>query len=59
MKYCSQNELAQEMGKSPTQVSRWFTTNDERRVVPELKTAELIEEAMGRLVARRKRREEG
>lgn len=54
----SQNELAGELKppRSPTQVSRWFTKNPARRVVPEMKTVLEIEQAMKRLEARRARR---
>jgi transcriptional regulator with XRE-family HTH domain len=48
----SQNALAKEMGVSPTYVSRWFTRNVKRRVIPELATVQRIEEAMGRLSGR-------
>jgi predicted transcriptional regulator len=51
----SQNAIARELGKDPSQVSRWFTTNPDRRVEPELKTVAMIEEAMLKLVARRTR----
>ena len=51
----SQAGLAREMGVSPTQASRWFTTNPDRRVSPELATIEKIEEAMIRLLARKRR----
>ncbi len=49
----SQNALAQEMGKGPSQICRWFTKNPDRRVVPELQTVVDIEQAMQKLVARR------
>lgn len=49
----SQNALAREMGKNPTQVSRWFTDNEERRVVPEVDTMVKIEEALEKLRKRR------
>lgn len=51
----SQNALAREMGKNPTQVSRWFTDNEARRVVPELDTIQLIEAALERLRKRKAR----
>jgi transcriptional regulator with XRE-family HTH domain len=51
----SQNQLADEMGKSPTQVSRWFTKTEARRVQPELQTVQEIEAAIKRIVARRER----
>jgi hypothetical protein len=52
----SQNALARELGKDPSQVSRWFTPNPDRRVVPGLETVVEIEEAMTKLVARALRR---
>jgi len=52
----SQNALAREMGASPSQVSRWFTSNPDRKVSPELGTIERIEEAMIKLSARNRRR---
>lgn len=52
----SQNALAREMEINPSQASRWFTTNPDRQVTPELKTVELIEEAMAKLIRRRQRR---
>lgn len=51
----SQNALAREMGKDPSQVSRWFTPNVKRKVAPELATVEEIEEAMIKLIRRRNR----
>lgn len=45
----SQNALAREMGKNPSQVSRWFTPNLARRVMPEMETVIKIEEAVERL----------
>jgi transcriptional regulator with XRE-family HTH domain len=51
----SQNALAREMQKNPTQVSRWFTDNPERRVVPELDTITAIEAAVERLRKRKAR----
>jgi hypothetical protein len=51
----SQNALAREMGANPSQVSRWFTTNPDRKVLPELTTVDRIEEAMVRLIARKRR----
>jgi predicted transcriptional regulator len=51
----SQNALAREMGASPSQVSRWFTPNPERKVSPEWATMKRIEEAMARLDARKRR----
>lgn len=52
----SQNALAREMGINPSQASRWFTTNPDRQVSPELATVERIETAMAVLVRRRQRR---
>lgn len=49
----SQNALARELQKNPTQVSRWFTDNPDRRVVPEVDTMVKIEEAVERLRKRR------
>ena len=51
----SQNELARELDMDPSQVSRWFTTNPERKVSPNLATATKIEEALNRLLKGRKR----
>lgn len=48
----SQNALAREMGRNPSQVSRWFTPNEERRVTPDLDTVVEIEQALHRLIAR-------
>lgn len=45
----SQAALAREMGASATQVTRWFTKNEKRRVMPELETVRRIEQAMARL----------
>jgi Helix-turn-helix. len=53
----SQNELAAAMGKSPTQVSRWFTKNPKRRVNPSLDMVRDIEATMKRLLHNRERRE--
>lgn len=49
----SQNELARELDMDPSQVSRWFTKNEKRKVVPQMETAEKIENAMRRLEGRR------
>lgn len=49
----SQNALAKELGKSPTQVSRWFTKNPDRRVKPELDTIQEIEKAFEKLRKRK------
>ena len=54
----SQNELAAALGKSPTQVSRWFTKNPKRRVNPSLEMVRDIETTFKRLVENRKRREQ-
>ena len=51
----SQNQLAAELHRSPTQVSRWFTPNEKRRVTPELETVREIEEAVKRILKRRVR----
>ena len=51
----SQNQLAAELHRSPTQVSRWFTPNESRRVTPELATVREIEEAIKRILKRRAR----
>jgi hypothetical protein len=50
----SQNKLAAAMRPpvSPTQASRWFTDNPERRVAPTLETVEWIERALRRLTWR-------
>lgn len=52
----SQAALAKEMKPpvSPSQATRWFTKNPNRRVMPELATVQRIEEAMVRLTARRR-----
>jgi transcriptional regulator with XRE-family HTH domain len=50
----SQNVLAREMGKTPPEISRWFTKNPARRVDPSLDTIEHIYKAMVRLTRRRK-----
>jgi hypothetical protein len=42
----SQNALAREMKKSASQVNRWFTSNKERRVMPEMNTVIQIEQAV-------------
>lgn len=51
----SQAALAREMKPpvTPSQATRWFTTNPARRVNPELATVQRIEEAMLRLQRRR------
>lgn len=51
----SQNALAREMGKNPSQVSRWFTPNLARRVTPEMNTVVEIEAAVERLRHRKAR----
>lgn len=48
----SQNQLAEMLGKSPTQVSRWFTANEARRVQPTLPTVMEIEEALKKVEKR-------
>lgn len=48
----SQNMLAREMGKAVTQVNRWFTKNPERKVRPNMETAQEIEEALLRIKRR-------
>jgi ribosome-binding protein aMBF1 (putative translation factor) len=54
----SQNQLAAEMKpeRSPTQVSRWFTSNPARRVEPELKTVLEIEATIERIAKRQARK---
>ena len=42
----SQNALAREMGKSASQVNWWFTSNEARRVMPEMNTVIQIEQAV-------------
>lgn len=51
----SQAALAREMRPpvSPSEATRWFTKNKERRVSPQLATVRRIEEAMERLQRRR------
>lgn len=39
----SQNALARMLGRNPSQVSRWFTSNAARRVTPDMDTAGRIE----------------
>lgn len=51
----SQNALAREMQKNPSQVSRWFTPTRERRVKPALDTIREIEQAMEKLRRRKAR----
>lgn len=53
----SQAELGREMRPpaSASEVTRWFTKNPDRRISPQLKTLERIEEAMLRLQNRRMR----
>lgn len=53
----SQAELGREMRPpaSASEVTRWFTKNPNRRISPQMKTAERIEEAMVRLQNRRLR----
>jgi transcriptional regulator with XRE-family HTH domain len=53
--HISQNELARALDMDPSQVSRWFTTNPERKVSPNLATATKIEDALNRLLKGRKR----
>jgi hypothetical protein len=50
-------ELGREMRppKHKTQVSRWFTPNEDRRVKPTLDTVMEMENAIKRIVARRER----
>lgn len=54
----SQAALAREMKPpvTPSQATRWFTKNPNRRVTPEVPTMLRIEEAMERLVNRRRSR---
>ena len=49
----SQNSLAKEMRLTPSQVSRWFTSNLKRRVMPNMLTMQKIEDALRRLESRR------
>lgn len=51
----SQAELARTMKPPvlPSQATRWFTKNPNRRVMPEMATVQRIEEAMYRLQRRR------
>lgn len=51
----SQAALAAEMGITPSQVTRWFTKNPERRISPSMKSAGAIETALAKLIARRNR----
>lgn len=53
----SQNQLAAAMRppRSPTQVSRWFTLNESRRVSPGFETVVQIEEAFNRILKARDR----
>jgi predicted transcriptional regulator len=39
----SQNALARMLGRNPSQVSRWFTRNEARRVTPDMETVARIE----------------
>jgi hypothetical protein len=41
--------------RDKTQISRWFTTNDARRVKPSLDTVLEMEKAMKKIVAQRER----
>ena len=52
----SQNQLAAAMGKSATQVSRWFTENPKRKVIPTLETVTLAETTLKELAQKKKRR---
>jgi transcriptional regulator with XRE-family HTH domain len=45
----NQRDLARDLGKNPSQISRWVTTNPARRVLPELATIRRIERAMQEL----------
>jgi hypothetical protein len=51
----SQAELGRAMTPpvSPTQVTRWFTKNEDRRRTPSLETIERIEAAMAKLTKRK------
>lgn len=51
-------ELGREMRppRHKTQVSRWFTENDDRRVRPTLETVLEMEQAIKRIVAKRERK---
>ena len=51
-------ELGREMRppRHKTQVSRWFTANDDRRVKPTLETVLEMEQAIKRIVAKRERK---
>lgn len=51
----SQNALAREMGREPSQVSRWFTKNPNRHVKPTMETAVEIEKALEKLIRRKAR----
>lgn len=51
----SQNALARELEKNPSQVSRWFTPNEVRRVTPDLDTVLEIERAVNRIAQRKSR----
>lgn len=51
----SHRQLAHEMGKSSSQISRWFTKNKARRVSPSLEMAKQLEETFAKLKARRDR----
>lgn len=53
----SQNQLAAAIGKSPTQVSRWFTENPKRKVIPTLETVTLAEAALKEMTQKKKRRD--
>lgn len=54
----SQAELGREMRPpaSASEVTRWFTKNEARRISPQLATVQRIEEAMVRLQNRRRHR---
>lgn len=53
----SQNQLAAAMGKSATQVSRWFTENPKRKVVPTLETVTQAEATLKEMMQRKRRRD--
>ena len=49
----SQQDLAEQLGLSASQVSRWFTANKNRRVDPGLKSLQRIERAIAVLRKRK------
>lgn len=51
----SQNMLADAMGLTPSQVSRWFTPNKARSVTPSMETVAKIEEALVNIQKKRER----